>query len=216
MRTIEVNLYQFNELSDSAKEVVRNWYREAGRGDNFFAEYVIDDAIELGKLMGFDFKTRGVKLHGGGMREKPCIYWSGFSSQGDGACFEASWSAKAVQTGKIKENAPTDKLLGCVALELERIALIFPTATFTVSHQGRYYHKNSTDFDISITDNEGQQIDTLQTAAAALDLIANTKDFMGWIYRQLERAYDYEQSNEAVDENIVANGYEFTIDGKRA
>jgi hypothetical protein len=39
---------------------------------------------------------------------------------------------------------------------------------------------------------------------------------MRWIYRQLEREYDYQNADAQVDENIRANEYEFYEDGKRA
>lgn len=49
------------------------------------------------------------------------------------------------------------------------------------------------------------------------DEIAETlRDYMHWIYRQLEKEYDYLNSDEAVDESIKANEYEFTEDGTRA
>lgn len=41
------------------------------------------------------------------------------------------------------------------------------------------------------------------------------RDLARWLYRQLEREYDYLTSDEAVDEAIVANEYSFTVDGKR-
>lgn len=40
--------------------------------------------------------------------------------------------------------------------------------------------------------------------------------FADWIYRQLETEYDYQNSDEQVDESIIANEYEFTEEGKPA
>ena len=42
------------------------------------------------------------------------------------------------------------------------------------------------------------------------------RDFANWIYKQLERDYDYQNSDDAVAETIEANDYEFTEDGERA
>ncbi len=42
------------------------------------------------------------------------------------------------------------------------------------------------------------------------------RDFADWIYSQLEKEYEYQMSNECVDENIRANEYEFTEEGMRA
>ena len=41
------------------------------------------------------------------------------------------------------------------------------------------------------------------------------RDLARWLYRQLEREYEYLTSDEAVDESIVANDYTFTGSGRR-
>ena len=43
-------------------------------------------------ILGIRLKTTPVRLMGGGTRQKPCIWFSGFWSQGDGACFEGYFS----------------------------------------------------------------------------------------------------------------------------
>lgn len=48
------------------------------------------------------------------------------------------------------------------------------------------------------------------------DLRECLADFSRWIYRNLEKEYDYQNSDEAVEEAIIANEYEFTEDGERA
>jgi hypothetical protein len=53
-------------------------------------------------------------------------------------------------------------------------------------------------------------------AQATNDFIEAARDFMDWIYRQLEAAYEFEQKDETVAENIRANEYEFTAEGKRS
>ncbi|RQP07155.1 MAG: antitoxin of toxin-antitoxin stability system, partial [Paracoccus sp. BP8] len=53
------------------------------------------------------------------------------------------------------------------------------------------------------------------TADAEETVIEALRDLARWLYRQLEREYDYLTSDEAVDEAIVANEYSFTVDGKR-
>lgn len=41
------------------------------------------------------------------------------------------------------------------------------------------------------------------------------RDLARWLYRRLEREYDYLSSDEAVDETIEANEYTFTEAGRR-
>jgi hypothetical protein len=41
------------------------------------------------------------------------------------------------------------------------------------------------------------------------------RDLARWLYRQLEREYEYQTSDAVVDEAIIANGYTFTNSGRR-
>jgi len=46
-------------------------------------------------------------------------------------------------------------------------------------------------------------------------LTEQLRDLARWLYRQLEREYDYQTSDDEVDEAIRANDYTFTEDGRR-
>ena len=37
---------------------------------------------------------------------------------------------------------------------------------------------------------------------------------MKWIYRALEKEYEYQNADEQIGENIIANVYDFTEDGE--
>ena len=41
------------------------------------------------------------------------------------------------------------------------------------------------------------------------------RDLARWLYRQLEREYEYQTSDDSVDEAIAANAYTFTDAGRR-
>jgi hypothetical protein len=41
------------------------------------------------------------------------------------------------------------------------------------------------------------------------------RDLARWLYRQLEREYEYQTSDAVTDEAILANEYTFTGDGRR-
>jgi hypothetical protein len=53
------------------------------------------------------------------------------------------------------------------------------------------------------------------TADAEEMVIEALRDLARWLYRHLEREYDYLTSDEAVDEAITANEYTFTEAGRR-
>ena len=207
MKTITTTVYSFDELNDNAKEKAREWYRRGQDGDNYFAECVIEDAETCAGLMGIEFHKRSTK------RNEPCVFWSGFYSQGDGACFEGSWRADRVKPGKLKEHAPQDTELHRIAAEFERIALAYPDASFTVKHSGHYSHQYCTDFDVDLgIEHEPGLEEKLESSES--DLIEAARDFMQWIYGSLEKESNYQNADEQVDKNIMANDYTFTQDGK--
>jgi hypothetical protein len=85
-RIVETTVFRLDELSDGAKEKARAWYREAASFDDWH-ECVFDDFEAVCAILGVRLKTRAVRLFGGGTRQKPCIWFSGFWSQGDGASY---------------------------------------------------------------------------------------------------------------------------------
>lgn len=202
-RTIETTVYKFDELSDKAKEKARDWYRQAGAGDNYFAEEVIEDAAVIAGLLGIELITRGTK------QPHPIIYWSGFSCQGDGACFEGNYYHKPDCMAAVMEHAPTDEKLHTIARMLQNVGLGFAA---TIRHSGRYYHAYSMSIDIEPTADEGEPI-SQETEEA---LKGAFQDFANWIYRELETEYNYQNADEQIDETIRANEYEFEGDGSRA
>ena len=80
---IETTVYAIDELSDEAKEKARCWYRQEGLFDEWY-DFVYEDFGRICEILGVTLATSPVKLMGGGTREKPRIFHSGFSSQGDG------------------------------------------------------------------------------------------------------------------------------------
>lgn len=151
MRTKQINIYKFEELSDLAKEKAREWWRRCQDGDNYWSEFTIEEAVEQGQLLGIEFKEHDVKTIGGKTYGKPCIWWSGFWSQGDGACFEGTWHASKVNADKVADgwgDSPETKEIKRIAEGLTEIAKRFPYCSFKVRQVGYYSHSHSTSFDL--------------------------------------------------------------------
>jgi hypothetical protein len=201
MRTIttEKTVFTFEELSDTAKEKAREWYRNCDSGDNFFAESVIEDALQCAAILGIDIDKRGIQ-------------WSGFWSQGDGACFTGGYKYARGSAKKIREHAPNDGTLARIADELQAAqARHFYRLYAAVHTSGRYSHSGTMRVDVADSNDEYRDI-----GAAEHDIADALRNFADWIYQQLESAYEWTNADEQVDENILANEYEFTEDGKPA
>ena len=203
-------VYQFDELDEKAKERAREWYRQGNWDDNFWSECVIDDAKEIGTHMGMDIDN---------------IYFSGFWSQGDGACFEGTWRASDVKVDKLKEYAPQDKELHRIVDGLAELAKEYPDGYFKVTHRGHYSHSGCTSFDVELPCEQEEELEYNSPEYKLLQvklgededaIIELARDYMNWIYHTLEKEWEYENADTQVDEAIRANKYEFLKDGTYA
>ena len=204
-------VYQFPELSDAAKEKARSWYREFGPHDDWW-DAVYEGFERVCEILGIRLKTAPVRLMGGGTRAKPCIWFSGFWSQGDGACFEGHYRHAKSAAREIRAYAPTDAGLHRIADTLQAVQRRnFFQLRATVTHRGRYYHEHCMAIAVDRDSPAGQDM-----TADAEDVVAQAlRDLARWLYRQLEREFEHLNSDEAVDEAIAANGYTFTEAGRR-
>lgn len=210
MRTVSIITYKFDELSDKAKERARAWWREASGDDWSWSEQVIEDFIAIAALLGVEIATyqQGYYTLGGKQlkhREQPSVYFSGFWSQGDGACFEGTYEHVENVVEKLVDYAPQDAELKRIAEGLAALqAKHANTLTATITHRGNYYHaymmQIEAEADVYEPDNTLQEL---------------MRDLANWLYRTLEAEYEYQNADEQVDEAIDANGYDFTEDGKR-
>lgn len=153
------------------------------------------------------------------------MYFSGFWSQGDGACFEGTMSDWA----KFCEQVPTF----VKAFPFLSEYLKDEGATYTIGHSGHYYHEQCTNHDYSseleygldqidedeITDPAAQmryamykkalveegEIQRNQYSAITTWLKEFFQDKMRDLYERLEQEYDYLTSDDVVWESIEAN-----------
>ena len=196
MRIMKTKVYTFDELSDEAKEKARSWWREGGLDYEWYdGEY--EDFTTIAGFMGIEVEH---------------IYFSGFWSQGDGACFEGNYRYEKGGVKKLLEYAPQDKELNQIIETLaEAQKKNFYQIYGTIKHQGHYYHYNSMDITLNRENNRGEEIPMVDDAE---DTITEAfRDLAKWLYRNLETQYDYLNSDEQVDETIRINDYEFTEDG---
>lgn len=183
--TIVKTYLTFDELDESQKAKALDKYRDwnVEHGDNWF-EFIIEDRTKILELLGFSNVN---------------IEFSGFSSQGDGACFTGQFDMpKTTQElnkriGLVKEYAPQFNLYNFDMLQLagpdDIIIEIYKT--------GRY----SNSCYVSCDDEQLKDF---------------VKDFCNQMYKDLESEYNYLTSDEIVAESLIANEVEFDIDQLKA
>ena len=206
---IEKTVFTFSELSDRAKEKARNWYRE-GALDYDWWDSIYEDANAIAKLIGIDLETRTFKRMNGTTGHAPNIQFSGFCSQGDGACFEGSYRYAKGALKAVKGYAPLDTELHRITQELQDAqSRCLYGLVATVRHAGRYSHEHSVSIDVETA--EGASVSKVVEEQVTEAL----RDFCRWIYRQLEKEYEYQMADAQVDNAIITNEYTFNENGRR-
>lgn len=152
-----------------------------------------------------DMKEQGIYISN--------TYFSGFCSQGDGACFEGHLDD--VPLFLEKNYKPDDYPM------IRKLLDSGGAVKFSVSHSGHYYHENSTRYYIEAdrlehcvdapTDFHEQIVEQWDSILdkEIVDFEKQSveifKNHMRTLYRKLEDEYDHLTSDEAVKETILAN-----------
>jgi len=214
-RRICETVFQFSDLEESSKEAARQWYRENAFADCWW-DTVYEDAAMVADILGIDLRTRKVQFRNGETRYDGInIGFSGFSCQGDGAHFQGSYSYAKGAAKAIREYAPKDTVLHGIADSLQSIQRNhFYKLKASVKHSGHYQHQYCTDIEVAKEDRDGY--DLAPGIEVEKEVSEILRSFMQWIYCQLEKEYEFRNSDEVVDEEIASNGYEFTESGGRS
>lgn len=206
VKTISTTIYTFVELSDKAKDVARSWYRETLDPDYTAVLY---DANQLASLMGISIDTRN------GSSEALAIYFSGFCSQGDGACFYGTYNYAKVSQKAVREHAPLDTTLHSIVDRLHAVQKrnFYSLKARICKNSLNYCHSNSVDIEVM---NKNHPLSIIVPESDCEEIETTLRDFMNWIYKQLEAEYDHCNSDAEIYENIKCNGYWFYENGKPA
>lgn len=173
MRKVSLKVLTFNELNEAIQKTIIENFRDINV-DTEYNEPLFDKWKETLESMGF---------------ENPKILYSGFGSQGDGACFTCERiDFEKYADGKYKELDLTGK----------------------ITHQYRYYFASSTNVSLD----SGENVSSDQHLKIEAEIEAERTRIGNQIYVELETLYYQLISDEAVRETIQANEWEFLPDGK--
>jgi len=215
MRTITKEVYTFNELSKEAqKHAIRKEQESEG-----YLSYEWWDGV-------YDCFTEDMKAHGIDVDK---IYFSGFWSQGDGACFTGHINLTTEQLlsampDQLREDLITFnakcKLLGHSTLDLSYRAKI--------EHSGHYHHSGcmriGCSYNVEVEESDVDEDPLLDEMVRLRDAIDGRNEYDDLaleiarehadnLYRMLESEYEYLTSDEAIAEHLSNNDYEFDEDG---
>lgn len=192
----ETEVFTFDELSDSAKQKARDWWRATGLDYEWWGG-VYEWADTAGKIIGIDFDYR---------KSLPSIFFSGFYHQGSYCYIEADYRYRKGGVKDIKKEFPNETELHSIAERLQ-------------AEQKKHFYKLGARMDCQYRN--GQGVDVFHTEEryrdigdAEEEIRGILREFSSWIYSKLEQEYEYRNSDSFVDEGISANEYQFTEDGE--
>lgn len=229
--TKEVTLYTYKELVEAnsngemkrAYEKAREWMVEGATDGDWWFESVVDMWKRCLEQFGFI---------------DPTIYFSGFWSQGDGACFEC----KHVDTHKLIDILSRTDITGSDSVEFDGVKEDFipwawkKVGGWTVSPKFRLLKLDCFDLSASITSRGSGNYSHSTSREIAVDSNPYHKhhprcaelcvefeavaerlrqDLSDAIYKSLEEEYDYRTSDEALIEDAEANEWTFNDEGER-
>lgn len=198
----------FDELSDKAKQTAREKYTSSDYPGYDWWDGVYYDAVRMGQMLGIEI---GTTSHAG---RKPgttyqtiSIWFRGFCSQGDGACFDGSYS---FAPGAVKdiEQETTDEELLRIAKELSLMQLtqrLSGHEYFTAAIQSGNSNCIRTEIQDWGVDEIGEPDEEVFTRLM--------QGFADWIYKRLEDEHDYMCSDEYVDEQLSESDCMFDESG---
>lgn len=203
--------FTFDELSERAKDKARDEYRSDGYLDYEWWDTIYEDAVHMGELIGIEIGTTTCF----NKDKKPIgldidIFFSGFSSQGDGASFKGSYSYEPDAVQKVQAECNDEELIR-IAQELTLLQLtrrLRGLSKFSAVITTHGYGSHSAIMQVEVYEYE----DEGEAATIEDDVTQLMRDFADWIYDQLEDEYDYLMSDEYVDE-LLNDGMVFNEEG---
>lgn len=196
-----VTVYHFDELSERAKDQAREWYRNGQDADDL--ECPLGDIATACEMLGLSLQTRTARLCGGGTRQEPCIHYGD-----EHVTFSGSYGWKQGARAIILSHFGGED-----GIELSRIAGELQAV------QRRYFYRigaslserrSSIDISVEYTGSDFRDVtrEDSETVATLLQDVAE------WARGLLTREVEYQNSDAAIDENILLNEYEFDENGR--
>jgi hypothetical protein len=198
MKTITINAYSFNELSEEAQQKAINHNRDYNIEYEDWYEFVYEEFKKQAIKEGFDIDR---------------MYFSGFWSQGDGAMFEYT--------------SLNDKLLEdfISTLHLSEMRKNWIRSNIYISgkgnHRGNYYHEGSCNHNIHWEVGNGDlhwSTNFYQWLESFSDdfedfVVDRYNDLCHSLYNSLEAEYEGLTSDESIKEILILNEYNFDLEG---
>ena len=187
MKTIEIKLYQFNELSEEAQERALEDFRYINVDNDWWFDYIMEDAKE------FCLSIEEFNIY-----RKDC---------------EVVFLHDADETIKAIKEGAGGELLGIAQEYEQQVKELFKAYSDYEKYQEWLRERDYTLDDLEFEDWVLEETEYEEDKENIY--IEFLKELGEYYLSELQSSYDYHMSDESVIGTIEANEYEFTEDGKR-
>jgi len=199
---------KFSALSESAKAHAREKWRNDYCFDEWEYTPTLDDCGEVAALIGIniDWLERQSRNRRGKKTRMLDIRFSGFWSQGDGACFAGRYkfkpdAAQAVISHFGSSDGGKEPLRianELATLHVTRMLLNLEPLQGQITTFGSYSNSSTMRYEATSYVDEDHEIDNDHDR----EVLTLMRDFADWVYDRLEEQYEYATSDEVVDERL--------------
>ena len=191
MKTVTIECRKYDEWDSKTQSRLVDIHRDINT-DEGWDEWVLEDAKEVGRLVGIEIEK---------------VLYSGFSRQGDGACFVGTYRYAPDAGQAIRDYAPTDEKLHEIAEGLKALKRRWLYGfALDINHQGSDCHEYTTQFTFRCT---GDAV----AKEYRDEVIRLMRELMRWIYTRLESEFFSLMEDDSVAETLRCNNYEMDSNG---
>ena len=190
---VQITLFTFDELPEASQQKLIEGFRQDYEPDysNVYDEFIID----MSEQYGADIKEDDIQ-------------WSGFWSQGDGACFTCDFDEEVIFP-ILKEVLSENDIDSLEGFELSQAKSV------RCGPSNFYAHENTVTGDIWLDRPGGAELGSNVVKEMEQRLTEIIRDSCKDLYRRLEDYYDEETEDEAIKQRIKEHypGCHFRKDG---
>jgi hypothetical protein len=191
----EGTILNYDELPEEEQErLLKERMHIAHEVFDDIQQYILDDCREILEHIGIAVDD---------------IFYTGFWSQGDGACFTGTLTLEPTALEWVKGNCPTDSTLHANAKDiLDCLAALPEEPAVHMTHHGHYYHEKSIAFQWEY-DTDDETLNRWIAAHSEDELTGleesvqtSLRALMRWVYSTLKSGYDWQTSEECALEYL--------------
>jgi hypothetical protein len=194
MKTIEVEVFKFEELTPDLQDKLIDNNRDALVQDEYWFEPILEGFLEDMGELGHEISGKDIEF-------------SGFWSQGDGACFHTK-NGKLSSRALLKESGIKLKSLPRgFGKEMDEGLVVFELLKNTL----RYSHQNTVYLQYCYDGDNDKIEEAIADIIPTIESMLRNK--MRTLYADLEKAHDSLTTDEVVKEELIERDYQYLVDG---